>query len=103
MQYRVIEDLIDAGHDLRLDHAYPDFYREQQGSNARLPVPLDTQTLFNQLAQRILEQSQNRQRNAMPGDVDAEAGVQQLFNLVQGAFHANVVSLLTSNTGSALT
>jgi hypothetical protein len=82
-QYLAIEDLLDAGHDLRLDQAYPDFYREQQAGNVALPTPLDTQTLFNQLARRLLQQQSNA--NAGAHDANSGPGVQELFNLVQGA------------------
>ena len=85
MQDLAIEDLIDAGRDLRLDQAYPEFYRAQHGGNAALPSPLDTTTLFNSLAKRLIEGQDGRL--ADPGSVDIATGqgVQQLFNLVQGA------------------
>ena len=82
MQYLAISDLLDAGHDLRLDQAYPDFYREQQGGNAALPTPLDAQTLFNQLARTLLQQSDSGGTSADPS---TGPKVQQLFHLVQGA------------------
>ena len=83
LQDLAFEDLLDAGQDLRLDLAYTDFYRDQRGDvNAALPSPLDTDTLFNNLAKSLLQQS---------GDLGgeqhaADPGVQQLaYQIVQGA------------------
>lgn len=81
LQDLAFEDLLDAGQDLRLDLAYTDFYRDQGDVNAALPSPLDTDTLFNNIAKKLLEQSEpiGEQRAA-------NAGVQQLaYQIVQGA------------------
>jgi hypothetical protein len=81
------DDLLDSGHDLRLDVAYADFYQEQRNRNAQLPSPLEAPSLFTTLAKQLLdERSAERQT-----DLHQSAGVQQLFHLVQGV-HASVWS-----------
>lgn len=76
-------DLLDSGHDLRLDVAYADFYREQRNRDAQLPSPLETPELFTSLA-KVLEgrtaTAAGRRAAFQPG-----AGVQDLYSLVQGA------------------
>ena len=91
-----IEDFMEAGRDLRLDRAYPEFYKAQHlhGGNAALPTPLDTTTLFNSLAKRLLEGQDGRTVDT--GHMAPAAsgpGVQQLINLVQGV-DLTAVSLL---------
>lgn len=79
------EDIFDAGNDVRLDVAYPDFYREQAIGNAQLPSPLDTQTLFSNLARQLID---DHSRSKSRPDIKGQ-GVHQLVQLVQGenSFH----------------
>lgn len=65
---------------MRLDVAYPDFYREQAIGNAQLPSPLDTQTLFSNLARQLIDD--HSRVKAIP-DIKGQ-GVHQLVQLVQG-------------------
>jgi hypothetical protein len=74
---------VDAGHDLRLDLAYTDFYLDQRGGNTALPSPLDTTTLFNSIARQLLDQSDSQAGDPV-ADHSGDQGVQQLFHLVQG-------------------
>jgi hypothetical protein len=80
LQGGLFEDFFDAGNDVRLDVAYPDFYREQAIGNAQLPSPLDTQTLFSNLARQLID---DHSRAKVRPDIKGQ-GVQQLVQLVQG-------------------
>lgn len=83
----VIADFLDAGHDLRLDTAYTDFYREQAASaGVTLPSPLDTQTLFNKLARRLLQSAAtDGSEGSAVGENGDAPGVKELYTLVHGA------------------
>ena len=81
VQAGIFEDLFDAGNDVRLDVAYPDFYREQAIGNAQLPSPLDTQTLFSNLARQFLIDDPSRVKSRP--DIKGQ-DVHQLVQLVQG-------------------
>lgn len=89
LQAGIFEDLFDAGNDVRLDVAYPDFYREQAIGNAQLPSPLDTQTLFSNLARQLIDDhSRVKSRPDMKGQ-----DVHQLVQLVQGGLPSHMMMM----------
>lgn len=77
-----MEDLFDAGNDVRLDLAYPEFYRDQ-GAHAQLPSPLDTTTLLSNIARQLLDE---KTRSSSRQDMNAGQNVQQLFHALQGVY-----------------
>lgn len=83
MQGTLFEDLFDNGNDVRLDLAYPEFYREHQGVNTQLPSPLDTTTLFSNIARQWLDE---KARASSRQDMNAGQNVQQLFHALQGMY-----------------